>query len=389
MGGDRKRKIKILLVSGFPTNKNSASYNRNLSIQKMVSNSFEYETIQAPDIKIKSKWVIFSAVRRYILSLFTLWQIIKKTKEKGYIYFVFLRSTNPFTAFIVWIISKPRRIKIAIERNEFPAAIRNQDNSVFKGLFYKIFVLTWHYRLFDIIFLMTDELYHFYRPHANRKAIIRKLPMTVDFVRFEKIKEKDFCQYIFYAGSLEEKKDGVESLIYAFNEIAADYPFLQLKIAGGTKHELKEVKIKHLIEQLSLNGRVEMLGIVDRTEIPELIASSKILVLPRPDSIQARGGFPTKLGEYLASGKPVIVTRIGEIPEYLSEKEVFFISPYNIVHELAERIKEIVNDYDKAKQKAVCSKEIARTLFGLEANQVIIKKAFEEASSLDHLLEMD
>jgi len=380
MVGDRKRKIKILLVSGFTTNKNSASYNRNLSIQKMVSDSFEYETIQAPDIKFKPKWKTFSAVRRYILFLFTLWQIIKKTKDKGYIYFVFLRSTNPFVALIVWMISKPRRIKIAIERNEFPAVIRNRDNSLLKGLFYKIFLLTWHYSLFDIIFFMTDELYQFYGPHASRKAIIKKLPMTVDFVRFENIEEKDFGQYIFYAGSLEEKKDGVESLIYAFNEIAADYPLLQLKIAGGKKHELKEVKIKHLIDQLSLNGRVEMLGIVDRSKIPEIIIASKILVLPRPDSIQARGGFPTKLGEYLASGKPVIVTRIGEIPEYLSEKEVFFISPYNIVHELAARIKEIINDYDKAKQRAICAKEIARTIFSLEANQVIIKTTFEEAS---------
>ena len=42
-----------------------------------------------------------------------------------------------------------------------------------------------------------------------------------------------------------------------------------------------------------------------------------MLVLARPDNIQAKGGFPTKLGEYLATGNPVVVTKVGEIPNYL------------------------------------------------------------------------
>ena len=48
--------------------------------------------------------------------------------------------------------------------------------------------------------------------------------------------------------------------------------------------------------------------------------------MARPDSRQARGGFPTKLGEYLATGKPVCVTKVGEITVYLEDNVSAFLA---------------------------------------------------------------
>ena len=53
--------------------------------------------------------------------------------------------------------------------------------------------------------------------------------------------------------------------------------------------------------------------------MPALLGSARILALARPDNLQARNGFPTKLGEYLACGRPVVVTRVGEIGNFLSD----------------------------------------------------------------------
>ncbi len=50
-----------------------------------------------------------------------------------------------------------------------------------------------------------------------------------------------------------------------------------------------------------------------------------------PDSKQAQGGFPTKLGEYLATGNPVCATTVGEIPDYLVDGEsVYFAVPGSV-----------------------------------------------------------
>jgi glycosyltransferase involved in cell wall biosynthesis len=39
------------------------------------------------------------------------------------------------------------------------------------------------------------------------------------------------------------------------------------------------------------------------------------------------GGFPTKLGEYLSTGNPVICTNVSEIPYYLDKTSAILIDP--------------------------------------------------------------
>ena len=49
--------------------------------------------------------------------------------------------------------------------------------------------------------------------------------------------------------------------------------------------------------------------------------NAAVLALDRPDSLQAQCGFPTKLGEYLLTENPVIVTKVGDIPLFLKDGE--------------------------------------------------------------------
>ena len=41
--------------------------------------------------------------------------------------------------------------------------------------------------------------------------------------------------------------------------------------------------------------------------------------LPREDALFSRAGFATKLGEYLASGRPVIASATGDVELYLKD----------------------------------------------------------------------
>ena len=371
------KKIKVIFAGIYPEKKNTAAYNRFLATVKMVKASFECEVVMPERYVLKNR-ILKGLVARALFFR----QIIKTfltLDKKNYNHIVFFKFSDPMMCLICWFFTKPMNIKLALERNEFPSPFIAEKNNRIKKTLYTWFVLTWQFRLFDALFLMTDELIEFYGRYAKKKSVIQKLPMTVDFSRFGSPASHQKDAYIFYAGSLSERKDGVESLINAFNKVSVAYPHISLKIAGGAKGG--EEKLASIVKTLSLEGKVHFLGFVGREEIPDYLCSAKIVVLPRPDSRQARGGFPTKLGEYLASGRPVIATKVGEISEYLSENDIFFISPDNIKAELVEKMNYILSNYDQALVVAERGKYVAKNYFSLEANQDFIKRAFESVFS--------
>lgn len=59
------------------------------------------------------------------------------------------------------------------------------------------------------------------------------------------------------------------------------------------------------------------MGAVSPNEMPNLLSNAEMLLLTRPNNKQAHYGFPTKLGEYLLSKRPVVVSRVGDIDAFL------------------------------------------------------------------------
>lgn len=365
MANDKKIKVFVIKSSGY---NHSASANRLKAVVKMLQNSFEVQILEMDFIvqNNKIKKIIHGIKSRIQFGLLAR-KVPKSTNDTKYVIVLF--SITALTAVIVKVISILKGNKLVIERNEYPAAIR-EKNILHKFLF-KYFILSWQYRLYDGLFLMTDELINFYTKHARQNCSIQKLPMTVDFSRFINMGKNISEKYIAYTGSLSNEKDGVLYLLLAFKAISEKYNDVKLKIAGGKPHEVS--KLECYVQKLGLEGRIELLGMIKSTEIPLLIQNALVLVLPRPDSMQARGGFPTKLGEYLATAKPVIVTSVGEIPDYLNKSEVFFINPDTIENELADMLEFVLSNYNQALKVGQKGKKKAYENFSLEANTEKVK----------------
>lgn len=367
---------KVFFVIGVQ-NKNTASYNRFLMIKKMVKMNFICETVEYRTFPKQTniiKKILYGLIIRFnhLKALIHL-----PISPKNQVNILFLLSIDPFICFVAWIIGRLKGYKLVNERNEFPTPVLSGNKR--KLLVYKTSILWWKYRLFDGLFLMTDALIDFYTPYVSKRCCVVKLPMTVDFDRFINLNpiQKKNEPYIFYAGSLSQKKDGVESLIRAFYKVNKQVLNLKLLIAGiGDKTNLET-----LIKNLNLTSNVLLLGSIPRNEIPSLLKAADILVLPRPDSIQAQGGFPTKLGEYLASGTPVIASRVGEIDTYLDDYEIVFISPNNIEDELVKGILKILNNKTEAMVKARKGTTKALNIFSLESNSKIIQQLIESIST--------
>lgn len=57
--------------------------------------------------------------------------------------------------------------------------------------------------------------------------------------------------------------------------------------------------------------------LVIATVISEIVAAAHIVVVPQRDTPPTRARFPLKLTDGMAMAKPVLATRVGDVPEIL------------------------------------------------------------------------
>lgn len=185
---------------------------------------------------------------------------------------------------------------------------------------------------------------------------IHVVNMLVDASRFAGVEKQDVEPYVGYCGAADNNKDGVDQLIKAFGKIAHKYPDLKLYIMGPKREDCKN---EELVKTLSLDGRVLFTGMISSSELPQKLMNARILALDRPQSRQAKYGFPTKLGEYLSTGNPVIVTSVGDIPLFLKDCEsAYLVEPDNI-EEFAAKLDYILSQNEDSRRVGLNGREVA------------------------------
>ncbi len=240
---------------------------------------------------------------------------------------------------LVYVFTRLNKIKFVLENSEYPWFILKKKSLL--NQFDKMLYLNLYYKMFDGVLAMTKALCKYHQIYSCKRAKIFHLPMTVDMQRFNINIERD--NLITYIGNKSYYKDGVEILVKSFIMIANLYPDWNLMIIGDSGNN-------NMIEQLAINARLEeriiLMGNVHRDKVPELLCRSKILALARPNNLQAEGGFPTKLGEYLSTGNLVIVTAVGDIPLYLKDNESALIAQPGDIKSFADKIKYAIENYE-------------------------------------------
>jgi glycosyltransferase involved in cell wall biosynthesis len=295
----------------------------------------------------------------YLAGIASATHFLVKENKHGKIQSLFIGVTGSLIIFWFYLICRILHIKFLQERSEYPFVKARRSRFDKLSLFiYLNFVC----KLFDGFVVITRKLQQYLTPYLRRNCAVCLLPILVEPERFMNsgtvIKEK----YIAYCGSMQGDKDGVPVLLDAFNLLMKEFPDLKLFLIGSTKFEgfnaLKD-KIKHL----DLESNIVFTGIADRDHLPAILTNALMLVLARPDNKQAEGGFPTKLGEYLATGKPVVVTKVGEIPDYLQDNVNAFIAAPNDALDFANKMKQVLQNYDRSIEIGLQGQKLAQTFF--------------------------
>lgn len=291
-----------------------------------------------------------------------------------------------FDAMSIFVSAYPKRnpdIPIVMEINEYHEVMDIHTTNIIQKIRTRNFNYLLTRKVFprlDMCLVMTDALMKYYSklPGINPGIVFLKVPMTVDLKRFEdtNLNEAFKRPYIAYCGSGGFYTNGVDILINAFTMISNIHPDLRLYLAAFWGQDGE--KMVELIRNTGMSEKVFYLGVLSREKIPSFLSGAELLALPRPDSRQAQGGFPTKLGEYLASGKPVCVTRVGEIPDFLEDnKSAFFAEPGD-VNSFASAMNRALADKVNAKRVGENGRQVAIANFNMEFQAISIFKFLEQ-----------
>ena len=144
---------------------------------------------------------------------------------------------------------------------------------------------------------------------------------------------------LLYVGRLEPSK-GLEALLAAFEVAVRSLPEVRLAVVGRGS-ERYTLKLKRMAASLGLEGKVTFTGRVGRAELCELYAASTVMVLP-----SLMEGFGISLAEAMAAGKPCVATKVGAVPEVVSDGVTGLLVPPGSPRELAEAILKVLRSPD-------------------------------------------
>ena len=306
-------------------------------------------------------WDKYCPKNKYLKHLFCRLLLLRFILKLGKNDKVILYGTiNPWYLFLF-----NRKIKIYNEITEHPSVHIVNGRIIGK-------IQYWMFNKFcqriDGVLPITPTLTNFFvEEFGVSKEKVCTINMVVDSSRFDNIGEIEKKNMITYCGMISERKDGISDLLKAFKIVSEQHKNILLNLIGCFENNIIQENVYHLIQTLGIQDKVIIAGEVQADQMPLLLSEAKILVLSRPQNKQAQYGFPTKLGEYLMTANPIVVTDVGDFKLYLRDKEdIIFTQPDNS-DDFADKLLWVLDNYEEAKKIGINGKNVALMSFNYKS----------------------
>jgi len=195
----------------------------------------------------------------------------------------------------------------------------------------KKYILGKCFPYYDGFVAISDSLVALAQQYMKPSAKILKVPIVVDFDEYylEDKSAESQVPYIFHSGSLYEQKDGIIGMIEAFGKACQRIHKPIKFICTGNKEKSPHSKeIDALIDKYQLKDRLIFTGFISNEILKEYLQKASIVIINKTPNQQNTYCFSTKLGEYMAVGKAIIITRVGEAMNWLTDgKDAVIIPP--------------------------------------------------------------
>ncbi len=209
---------------------------------------------------------------------------------------------------------------------------------------------------------VADMLVNEFRIPADRVRVMRN---GVDLSRFKKrtgpraapLDQLDpDAKILLTVANMHSAVKGHYDLIEAARNICPVFPGVRFVLAGDG---VERPKIEEAVRSAGMEKNFIFLG--QRADVPELLASADIFVLP-----SRAEGLPNAALEAMAAGLPVVATRVGGIPEIIENGVSGLLVPPQDSASLARALLRVLGDPEFAARLAAASLERACSEFSFE-----------------------
>ena len=209
--------------------------------------------------------------------------------------------------------------------------------------------------------LVLSESWHSFVLKVAPKANVMVMKNYVSLPEILMIDKADNTINMLFLGLLGKRK-GIYDLLDALAFSVKKMPELYLRIGGNGDIE----QAKAYAHKLGLDPYVEFLGWVGNTEKNQLLRDADMFILPSYNE-----GLPVSILEAMSYGIPVISTKVGGIPELITDNvSGFLITPGDIL-DLQNRLERLAGDLNLRNCIGSAGKEIIQQQY---AKDIILPK---------------
>lgn len=250
-------------------------------------------------------------------------------------------------------------------------------------------IATAHNRLFQLHWMWNDYVigtsaatlnFHrrFNRVSTKHSSII---PCFVDFDRFRPATAErkqiaraqldlTFDQPVIGMVGHAIRRKGVAYLVEALPAIMAKHPRVQVLVVG-TKDRKYMRTVFARAEELGVRKAIRIVR--QRTDIENILPAFDIFVLPTLED-----QIPIAISEAMASGLPIVATRVGGIPECVRDGIDGWIVPRAKAEPLAEALLDLLDNPAKRAMMGAAARERAEMVSSPVTNSKKVEAVFEQ-----------
>lgn len=284
-----------------------------------------------------------------------------EVKTGDVVFDYFGRNTNFLTRYVIPSVHKAGA-KYVRELCELPYGTGAEN---YKTRYYRKYCLNKEFPLVDGVVSISEALMELAKQYAPQAKHI-KVPILVDYAKFameDKSSETE-VSYIFHSGTLYQQKDGFVDMVEAFG-IANKFSSVPLQFfaTGKLEGSLHEMEVRRLIDKYSLQNKLIFTGYLPNEELREYLVKASLVVINKLPTQQNKYCFSTKLGEYMAASKPIIITNIGEAMNWLTDGKDAAVVPPGNIELLAKKIESFVIDREAACRMGANASKTCKSAF--------------------------
>jgi glycosyltransferase involved in cell wall biosynthesis len=207
---------------------------------------------------------------------------------------------------------------------------------------------------------------------------IRVIYNGVDVTRFEEASPKGWRDslgwpsqtiLVGYVGQFSPNKGGMD-FVRAAELVLDKDPRCRFVMVGGVDEEVGyQREIAAWVREKGLENRVTFTGWIDDME--ETYAALDVVVVPsrHPDAA------PNVNIEAMASGTPVVATRVGGTPELVVDGESGFLVERESPEQIAQRVLQLAGDVELRQRMGSAGRKTVHQMFDVRKNALLVEEA--------------